>query len=652
MKLQPAADIFRFPYNTWSPERILAYYQTRKSVRCYVAVDETLTSRETADAVLDGWFTFNGETHHLPDEFDWTHNPSRDLEWLILLHKFYYAVGLGRAFHETGDERYAQRWMALTRAWAAQVPFDFLPGDVAGRRIQNWIFAHHYFVVASRARLVSSEFHLGLLRSIHAQVSWLIEHLTPARNHRTLELYAVFLAAVIFPEMKHAAAWLEFARIELLKNLRTDLLPDGVQCELSTDYHHIVLRNFLAVRRLAQLNRIELPAELDRLIRKALRFALWAHRPDGLIPAISDGDQAGFLKLLAEGDELYGCDELRYVATQGREGVPPAERSKVFSSSGYCILRSSWGDGDEPYEDARYLFFDCGPLGAGNHGHLDLLGFEMAAYGQPLIVDPGRYTYDESGATNWRVLFRGTAYHNTVQVDGRNQTRYEFHKRKYRIRGPEPEPELKCFVSREGFDYLHGVARSYEYDAVHERKIFFLVPEYWLITDLLRAESSHRYDLFFHLSERAWGRTALKLDPNGLLVEAPHLVMAQPADERVTAQIECGWVSPSYGIKHQAPVVRFTRAAGNACFSTILYPWKNERPEIAVTSLAVTADDQPCEEHQASALCITLNEWRDYFFTAHQTGDCIYQFADFTFQGQLLFVRRDSRGEVVLKYAL
>ena len=69
--------------------------------------------------------------------------------------------------------------------------------------------------------------------------------------------------------------------------------------------------------------------------------------------------------------------------------------------------------------------FDCGPLGEGNHGHLDCLSFELAAHGRSLVVDPGRYTYSEAGETNWRVHFRGTAAHNTVCVDGRNQTRYE-----------------------------------------------------------------------------------------------------------------------------------------------------------------------------------------------------------------------------------
>lgn len=66
---------------------------------------------------------------------------------------------------------------------------------------------------------------------------------------------------------------------------------------------------------------------------------------------------------------------------------------------------------------------DCGPR-AGNHGHFDLLSVEVAAFGRSLIVDPGRYTYHEAGEVNWRGISRH-AMHNTVAVDGRNQTRYE-----------------------------------------------------------------------------------------------------------------------------------------------------------------------------------------------------------------------------------
>ncbi len=60
--------------------------------------------------------------------------------------------------------------------------------------------------------------------------------------------------------------------------------------------------------------------------------------------------------------------------------------------------------------DGQYLVFDCGALGEGNHGHLDCLSFELAAFGRSLIVDPGRYTYFEGGPMNERAAFRGTQH--------------------------------------------------------------------------------------------------------------------------------------------------------------------------------------------------------------------------------------------------
>jgi hypothetical protein len=541
--------------------------------------------------------------------------------------------------------------MELTSFWIETVPLGFLSSDVAGRRIQNWIFAHYYFVTCEETLSIPSEYYVKFLESISQQVNHLCEHLTPARNHRTLELYAIFLTAVVFPELQGADAWLAFAKEELLKNIQTDLLADGVHCELSTDYHHLVLKNYLGVRRLALLNDIAMPGEMDVLIRKGLEFALYVHKPDGLIPSLSDGDSRSFLDLLKQGYDLYGDEAMLYVASRGQRGKPPASRSKAFSDSGYYILRSGWGNGLESFEDERYLVFDCGPLGRGNHGHFDLLSFEMAAYGQSLIVDPGRYTYDESGETNWRAHFRGTGYHNTVQVDNKNQTRYAFHKTKFKIRGPEPDWELKRWINCAGFDYLHGVARSHEYEAVHERKIFFLSPEYWIVSDILRAQEPHDYDLLFHLSDQACEKVSVTVEHGTLQVDTPHLVMAQACDPEVQLVVDDGYVSRMYGVKHPAPVVRFTRRAANAAYHTILFPYKVARPQITVEVLPVLRRERTCSTAQALALCITLakdgQQFRDYYFSAAPDSHGPYTFGDFTYTGTLLWVRKDPAGYMV-----
>src|SRR5262245_49145167 len=497
---------------------------------------------------MRGRFEFNGESCSLPDPVDFLRNPSSDVEWLILLHKFYYSVGLGEAFARSGDRRYLDRWVELTDRWIETVPLDFLPSDVAGRRIQNWIFAQHYFVTSNERDPVDPAFYGRFLASLAAQVDHLCEHLAPARNHRTIELCAIFLAAVVMPEFEAAPRWLDLARRELARNIETDFLEDGVHCELATDYHHVVLENFLGIRRLAEMNRIELPASIDRGIRKALDFAMHVHKPDGIVPALSDGDCGSHLDLLDAGDALYDNPAWRYVASQGRRGVPPKDRNASFGAAGYHVLRSDWGDAVEPYADARWLVFDCGPLGQGNHGHFDALSVEVAAYGRSLVVDPGRYTYDESGPVNWRVRFRGTGAHNTVQVDGRDQTRYVFHETRFKVRGPAPDCTLLASSSGPDADYLHGEAHSHEYDVVHARRIVFVRPHYWVITDEMVAAGEHDYDVQFHLPVAAREALDVQAAAGQFLVASPHLLLAQPACTGATVHVDEGFVSPIYGV--------------------------------------------------------------------------------------------------------
>lgn len=575
-------SIFAPRFRDMSAEALLQHFQTRTTVRYFPVPDLVETARPKIDEILRNRFELNGEQHHLPPAIPWLTNPSSDKEWLILLHKFYYAVGLGMAYDEAANPEYIDKWMALTSSWIRAVPLDFLPSDVTGRRIQNWIFAHYYFVSATRSSCVTPDFYHSFLESLHRQVSYLRDHVTPARNHRTLELCAIFLAAVVFPEFAEAAEWLAWSKTELLNNIQSDLLPDGVHCEQSTDYHHLVLKNYLWIRKLAQLNQIEMPEQFDVLVKRALEFSMYSHRPDGMIPALSDGDSRCFVDLLEQGYDLYGGEDLLYVASQGTKGQPPTTHSKGFSHSGYYTLRSGWGDRGEPYQDERYLIFDCGPLGQGNHGHLDLLSFEAYAYGTPLIVDPGRYTYDESGPVNWRVRFRGTAAHNTVLVDGRNQTRYEWKKNRFKISGSEPDFSMAAFVNKPGLDYLHGVAVSHEYPVIHERKILFINGEYWIVLDLLRAQEPHQYDLLFHLSSAAQGQVSISHAQDTFSVRSPRLVLVQPLVPTVFPSIEEGFVSTSYGTKACAPVVRFRHQALSTCFLTVLYPYKDHVPQISI----------------------------------------------------------------------
>jgi hypothetical protein len=641
-------DFMREPYASMSADELLRYFQTRNGVRYFPLSHGSPAHVERAEKIVKHEFDFNNEVHQLPESFDWKVNPSLDIEWLILLHKFYYAKDLAAAYDYTGDEKYTRKWMEMVSSWIRNVPDGFINSQVTGRRLQQWLSAYHYFVPGKRSVAITPSFLVELFRSIHSQTLYLCEHLTPEGNHRTIELYSIFLVAVVFHELRESAWLLDFAKQELLKNMEQDLLDDGVHRELSTDYHHTVLKNHLRVRTLAVLNGIALSPKFDEMMNKALEFSMYVHKPDGLIPAINDGDSNSYLSLLKKACSHYPNEQFLYVVSKGKKGTPPCERSKGFSDSGYYVLRGSWTH--QPYEDGLYLLFDCGPLGFGSHGHYDLLSFEAAAYGHSLIVDPGRYTYSDESAEGikWRQMFKSTAYHNTVVVDGKDQIPY----RRMKPVGPEPRASVKTFATADGFDFVQAQALSHEYPVVHERTVFFAVPEYWVVTDMLHGEGSHTYDLYFHLAPRALGQTTLRSGATSTWVDSPNLLLVQPRSPRVQAALDIGFVSPQYGVKQEAPIVKFSQKTDEtAFFHTVLYPYRAEAPTLDVERLVVSDSNGGCSPTRATVLKITIGleteQYSDYLFLAHERPVGEYAFDDIVCRSRMLFLRKDRSGRIV-----
>jgi hypothetical protein len=542
-----------------------------RGVRIVPAIDADETRAERIDGVLEGCFELVGETHALPDPIDWLTNPSRDVEWHIMLHKFYYAVGLGLAYERSGDPRYRARWMALIDGWIAAVPPGFIAADVTGRRVQNWIYSLGFFT----REALPGAFLRRLLQSLAAQVEFLCANLTPKRNHRTLELTAIFLAGVALPELARAAHWRRFALDAFVTNLVADVLPDGVHCELSTDYHHLVLKNALNVRRLAADHGMAVPAAFDDVLRRMLDFSAQVHRPDGSVPSLSDGDVGSFTDLLQRGAALFGPVAPRRVAH--------------YTASGYTVLR---GGRDQ------HLVFDSGPLGEGNHGHFDALSVELWAHGRPLVVDPGRFTYSEAGPVNWRVHFRHTAAHNTVCVDGLPQTRYvpqpvppgsrhAAGSTRHRIDGPPADGTTIEVHQGRGVDLVHGCVTSAAYDARHERCIASVgcgEGHYWIVSDWLRAPGLHRYDLHFQFAPDAAGHARLR-SAASLRVDVPGLALLLPGHHE--AVLLDGWVSPRYGEKLAAPKLRVRAAGRRADFDSVLVPHAGAVPDIEVADEGV-----------------------------------------------------------------
>jgi hypothetical protein len=596
----------------------------------FSVVDHEHRDRRIAEAVCAGRFEHFGTTLELGLEPDWMNAAlPADEEWRIAWSKFYEGLDLAHAFRETGEPRFLRAWERLVSSWIRRVPAGWDASDVAARRVQNWIYAWQRFSSAPAFAGLSPEVDEEIAASIVEQAAYIRGHLTPSRNHRTLELYALFLVPLAFPDADPDGGLLELAMDGLHENLLAEVLPDGVHCECSTHYHLLVLRSFLGARENARRFGLRFPDEFDEHLERACEFALHCHRPDGDIPALSDSDTGSYADLLELAASLFGRPDFLYAATAGAQGTPPDRRYVGFGAGGYFVQRSGWGGNGTPFAAERFLIFDCGPLGAGGHGHYDLLSFEAAAGGRPLLVDPGRFTYSEVPPPNWRRWFKGTAAHNTVCIDGVDQTPY----RRRKPKGPVAEGRLLGRLSAPGLDVLLGEARSPSYEAVHTRRIALVADEYWLVEDCIKGDRPHRYDLRFHLAPDAWGATEVTGGDGGAVVRAPGvaIVVHGPHEPR----LEEGWYAPEYGRKLSAPVVSVpAEGVRSATFLTLVTPLGDGEP---VPALAVrAAGGSPLVE-------VTGPEGRD--LVAWGSGAEPIVLGSFRARAKAAWLRESPRGE-------
>ena len=244
--------------------------------------------------------------------------------------------------------------------------------------------------------------------SLAVQVRFLRESLEHhlLGNHLFANAKALIFAGLFF-EGDEADAWLRRGAELATRELGEQLLPDGGHFERSPMYHCLFLEDLLDLTNLLRGAEEALPHR-HRALPGALHSAIAAMRrwlrvmvhPDGEIPFFND----------AAHGMASAPDDLEAYARRLELGpsLSPGDGLVVLADSGYLRLQAG----------PAVLLCDVGQLGPrylAGHAHADTLSFEASFFGDRWIVNSGTSLYGESAE---RLRQRGTAAHNTVEVDG------------------------------------------------------------------------------------------------------------------------------------------------------------------------------------------------------------------------------------------
>ena len=524
--------------------------------------------------------------------------------WEISRHQHFFT--LCQAYLLSGDERCAEECLQQWEDWMAENPYlrgiNWASSLEVAFRSWSWVWMI-YFLLGSRSLTGDRIGRIGQALSRNANfISDNLSRYFAPNTHLLGEAFALFVVGLLFPELRGAGDWHKNGRCILEEEMEKQVRNDGSHFEQSTFYHRYATEFFLCAAILADRNACPFSESYTKRLQKMLEFLLYTSTPSGSHPSIGDSDGGRLLPfgafdaedhrpILSTGAVYFEKPEFRKrlevideqtIWVLGTRAIAkfddlsprsPAETSRTFSDAGLVTMRSDWS------EKAKLMIFDTGlqgPLHAG-HGHADALSFICSANGVDWLVDPGTYVY--SSSQPWRDYFRSTPGHNTIAIDGMDQaTPTEW------FRWQDlPLVNLEKSLSQDGLDYAVGSHTGYRRlpePVHHRRRVLFVKPDYWLVSDELTGFGSHQVAAFFHFAPGV----SVRLLQNGCLAARGNerflLLSLHGAQFRLVSEEESpiqGWYSKDYGRRQPATVfLGETQATMPRQFHWLLRPLKGE----------------------------------------------------------------------------
>ncbi len=561
-----------------------------------------------AEKIISGELRSCDFSFKFPDteHIDWESNPTFNgyNEWTWQLSRHHEWRCLGWCYRKTGDEKYTKAFVDFLMSWYEQARFSENDGSGATkcwrtieagiRMTKNWHYAFHAFLASPHmtdhviTTYIKSIWEHGYrLRTKATNGNWLI-----------MEMAGLSHIAMLYPFLKNASEWADYAFDRLATEIDVQVYPDGFQYELSTNYHDVVIQNYYWVLCTAEAIGYKVSDTLRKNLERMFELDINIICPDGKYPDLNDGGRSN-VRFWCEIGKNYFPDNERmlYFATDGKEGRLPDHTSIALPYAGQAYMRTGWGRND------IWLFMDAGPFGRA-HQHEDKLNILMYAYGKNVMPDSGNYAYDTS---DMRRFVLSTYSHNCGLIDDYGQNR----RKNYRWQ-PEMIKQLSdmkwAFTS--AIDSVEGIYNEgYGPDLIqvtHKRKVIFFKEgiggslPFALIADryLSNDGNEHKFSTSYQMDIQPYtveGTTYTADHGDGITMSiisstTPEVLVAQKEPYFIGWRKRSGADSEDFEHFH-APCLQYVARGKEKRIVTLLYPSNNGKVAVREIFASDCVDD-------------------------------------------------------------
>jgi uncharacterized heparinase superfamily protein len=517
-----------------------------------------------------------------PERIDWSHDPlgtdrpsgllragRGDRKPVWELHRHQHLVPLAAAAAVTGRKDWAELCLAQLESWIASNPPRRGPGWTSGyetsHRLVSWAWAVPFISERAPASVLARITDSYLEQA--AFVARSPSRFSSANNHRLMELLGLLTGLALTEEQ---AGW-EGLWAELERESSAQTYPDGGSREQASGYFLYVLE-ILTLAAIVARSGGRPTGTVATTLGSMLSWHEAIADAEGELPPVGDDAEDRPLRLpyFARCDGGLVAARAKAVTSNGsplvrRKAPGGTPASKALGESGYVVFRTTVDD--LPVR----VVFDVGELGFGSlaaHGHADALSVLLDVDGRPLLRDSGTGSYAVEGG---REEFRGTAAHNTVEVDGTDQAE----QRGPHIWGRRYTTKLEAVSLGSPLEYARATHEGYRRlpsSALHTRSVTLLAPGLLVVLDRVQGSRPVRASLLWNLMP---GRSAGELmEGRGALAVAATPFAEAGRDE--------GRFSERYSWQERAPRLRWATKGNEVVFASVVSLESHPEPPLLV----------------------------------------------------------------------
>ena len=522
-------------------------------------------------------------------------NEWQDIKFVWEPARFEWGYTLGRAYHYSREEKYAESFWKYTDLFLDNNPLNLGPNWISGQEIALRILAFSFALqIFQHSPHSTLERQARLLNSIKDHANRILPTMLYARgqnnNHLLSEAAGLYTAGVILSNLPVSKKWRKLGWGRFNSAILQQVQTDGAYIQHSINYHRLMLQLAVWVQMLAGKQcKIFPDAVHDRLSAASLWLNNHLDPISGSVPNLGHNDGSYLFPLSSSNYDDYRpiaqAASLAFLATpfcscgpwdefsqwmglSSDQTVLANSQQKKYSSELCLVTSESWGS-------LRAVRFVNRPA------HADQLHVDLWWKGHNVALDPGTYRY--TAPKPWNNSLVSSVVHNTITINGKDQMaragRFLWLDWAQSTRLPNLDNENRVTAEHDGYRNL---------EIIHRRSLSYSNPTQWEIQDFIlpKVNIKNEYQAALHwlLLDGPWkingsdiyltypfGSIKLNITvaniktdvrPNGAIGIQPEMIFLPTALNPVIRLIRAGlplkgqplegdeilgWYSPTYG---------------------------------------------------------------------------------------------------------